>query len=146
MGRQSSISLFRVTTDLPPFELGFPGPLRDRLVAAVLDGTKTTTTGLLQDFERNGEPVTTAGTRSALIDSAGAPVAVVEVTEVRIVRLADVDLGHARDEGEGNDSVASWRVAHERYWHGPAYLGWLGDPAFRVNDDTLAVLERFELR
>jgi hypothetical protein len=26
-----------VTTDLPAAEFGFPGPLRDRLVAAVLD-------------------------------------------------------------------------------------------------------------
>jgi uncharacterized protein YhfF len=38
-----------VTADLPAFEFGFPGPLRDALVAAVLDGTKTATTALLQD-------------------------------------------------------------------------------------------------
>jgi uncharacterized protein YhfF len=37
--------------DLPEIELGFPGPLRDQLVAAVLDGSKTTTTGLLADHE-----------------------------------------------------------------------------------------------
>jgi uncharacterized protein YhfF len=45
-----------VTADLPIFEFAFPGPLRDKLVAAVLDGTKTTTTGLLQDYEIEGEP------------------------------------------------------------------------------------------
>jgi hypothetical protein len=29
-------------------EFVFPGPLRDRLVAAILDGSKTTTTGLVR--------------------------------------------------------------------------------------------------
>ena len=38
-------------------EFAFPGPLRDQLVAAILDGTKTTTTGLADDYERDGEPL-----------------------------------------------------------------------------------------
>ena len=38
-------------------EFAFPGPLRDQLVAAIVDGTKTTTTALLDDFERDGEPL-----------------------------------------------------------------------------------------
>ncbi|MFE2617741.1 RNA-binding protein, partial [Micromonospora chalcea] len=31
------------------------------------------------------------------------------------------------------------------FWHGDDYRGWLGDPTFTVDDDTLAVLERFRL-
>jgi uncharacterized protein YhfF len=34
-------------------EFAFPGPLRDQLVAAVLNGAKTTTTGLLDDYKRD---------------------------------------------------------------------------------------------
>jgi hypothetical protein len=30
-------------------EFGFPGPLRDQLVGAILAGTKTSTTGLVVD-------------------------------------------------------------------------------------------------
>lgn len=131
--------------ELPPFEFAFPGPLRDQLVAAVLAGTKTTTTGLRQDYEIEGEALPVAGTRAAVIDSAGRRVAVIELTEVRVSRLGDVDLNHARDEGEGLDSVAAWRAGHERYWHGADYRGWVGDPGFTVDDDTLAVLERFRL-
>jgi len=134
-----------MNTDLPAFEFAFPGPLRDRLIAAVLDGTKSTTTGLLQDYEIDGEPLPVAGARAAVLDSAGRRVAVIELTEVRVVRLGDVDLDHARDEGEGHDSVAAWRAGHEAYWHGADYRGWLGDPAFTVDDDTPAVLERFRL-
>ena len=45
------------------FEFAFPGPLRDKLVAAVLDGTKSATTGLLQDYEIDGEPLPDVGSR-----------------------------------------------------------------------------------
>ncbi len=134
-----------MTVDLPVFEFAFPGPLRDQLVAAVLDGTKTTTTALLQDYEIDGDPLPVAATRAAVLDSGGGRVAVIELTEVRVARLGDVDLRHARDEGEGFESVAAWRTGHENYWHGADYLGWLGDPGFRVRDDTRAVLQRFRL-
>ncbi|WBC15829.1 ASCH domain-containing protein [Micromonospora sp. WMMA1998] len=130
---------------LPPYEFAFPGPLRDRLVAAVLDGSKTSTTGLLQDYEIEGEPLPSAGTRHAVVDSAGRPVAVIELVEVRVARLGDVDLDHARAEGEGYGSVGQWRAGHEAYWHGADYRAWLGDPEFTVDDDTPAVLERFRL-
>jgi uncharacterized protein YhfF len=134
-----------VTADLPTYEFAFPGPLRDRLVAAVLDGTKTSTTSLSQEYEIDGDPLPVAGGQAAVVDSAGRRVAVIELTEVRVGRLGDVDLDHARDEGEGFDSVAAWRVGHERYWHGEDYRGWLGNPAFTVDDDTPVVLERFRL-
>jgi uncharacterized protein YhfF len=134
-----------MTDDLPVAQFGFPGPLRDKLVAAILDGTKTSTTGLLQDYEIDGEPLPEVGDRGAVVDSAGRRVAVIEVTEVRVVRIGDVDLDHARDEGEGYDSVADWRAGHEGFWRGTDYRGWLGDPDFVVTDDTSAVLERFRL-
>jgi hypothetical protein len=43
--------------DLPIAEFAFPGPLRDQLVAAILAGEKTTTTGLVAEYEREGEPL-----------------------------------------------------------------------------------------
>ncbi|MER7278258.1 ASCH domain-containing protein [Dactylosporangium sp. NPDC000244] len=131
--------------ELPIAEFGFPGELRDKLVAAVLDGSKTTTTGLLQDYELDQEPLPVVGRRAAVVDSAGRRVGVIEVVEVRVARLGDVDLAHAVDEGEGDATVAQWRETHERFWHGPEYRGWLGDPAFTVDDDTRAVLQRFRL-
>ncbi|MEU1871921.1 uncharacterized protein YhfF [Streptomyces ambofaciens] len=130
---------------LPKAEFGFPGPLRDRLVAAVLDGSKTTTTGLVADYAHEGEPLPRAGRREAVVDSRGLPVAVIEVTEVRVVPLAEVDLAHAVDEGEGYTSVAAWRAEHERFWHGEEMRAALDDPEFTVDDTTPAVLERFRV-
>jgi uncharacterized protein YhfF len=131
--------------DLPRMEFAFPGPLRDQLVAAILSGAKTTTSSLAAEYERAGEPLPAVGQRSAVVDSRGRPVAVIELTEVRVVRLADVDLRHAVDEGEGDESVAQWRAGHERFWHSPQIRAELGDPGFTVTDDTLVLTQRFRL-
>ncbi|SIR53917.1 ASCH domain-containing protein [Micromonospora avicenniae] len=131
--------------DLPRAQFAFPGPLRDRLVAAILAGVKTSTTALLLGYEREGEPLPRAGQRSAVVDSAERPVAVIELTDVRVVRLADVELRHALDEGEGDESVAQWRAGHEEFWHSPQVRAELGDPNFTVDDDTLVVTQRFRL-
>jgi uncharacterized protein YhfF len=129
---------------LPHAEFGFPGPLRDKLVAAILSGAKTSTTSLAAQYGA-AEPMPAVGDRSAVVDSAGEPVAAIEVTEIRVVRLADVDLRHAVDEGEGYASVAEWRAGHERFWHGAEMRGYLGDPDFTVDDDTPVVAERFRV-
>jgi uncharacterized protein YhfF len=131
--------------DLPRAEFGFPGPLRDRLVAAILSGVKTSTTDLMLDYEREEEPLPEVGQRSAVVDSDDRRVAVIELTEVRVVRLADVDLQHAIDEGEGFESLAQWRAAHEIFWHSAQMRESLGDPGFTVNDDTLVLALRFRL-
>ena len=134
-----------VPEDLPIVEFAFPGPLRDQLVGAILDGTKTTTTGLLVEYEREGSPLPQAGQRQAVVDSAGNRVAVIELAAVRVIRLADVDLAHALGEGEGYTSVAEWRAGHEEFWHSAEVRADLGDPDFTVGDDTLLVTEEFRL-
>jgi uncharacterized protein YhfF len=131
--------------ELPTAEFAFPGPLRDRLVAAILDGAKTATTGLADEYERDGEPLPRAGLRQAVVDSAGNRVAVIEIIAVRVVRLADVDLAHAVGEGEGYTSVAGWRAGHEGFWHSAEVRAERGDPDFSVDDDTLVVAETFRL-
>ncbi|MFJ9542116.1 ASCH domain-containing protein [Streptomyces sp. NPDC101225] len=130
---------------LPKAEFAFPGPLRDRLVAAVLDGSKTATTGLLAEYEHEGERLPSVGERSAVVDSDDRAVAVIEVTGVRVVALRDVDLAHARDEGEGHTTVGGWRSDHERFWRGEEMRRALGDPCFAVDDATQVVLERFRV-
>lgn len=128
---------------LPVSEYGFPGPLRDRLVAAIRSGQKTATTSLLLEYEREGDPMPAVGDRAVVIDSEGDPIGIEGITDVRVVRIGDVDLAHALAEGEGHTTVAAWRAGHGGFWRGDDYLAWVGDPAFRITDDTLAVLVRF---
>jgi uncharacterized protein YhfF len=100
-------------SDLPPFELGYPRTeLRRKLVAAVLAGKKTATAGLAEPGEVASQP----GARFVLHDYDDEPVAIVELTEARIVPARDVDLQFARDEGEGFESVEEWWTAHERFF------------------------------
>jgi uncharacterized protein YhfF len=132
---------------LPAWGFAFPGVLRDELTALALAGTKTTTAGLLVEMELDGEAMPTPGTREVLLDSGERPVAVIETVDCRVTRLADVDDRHAIDEGEGYADAAEFRVAHERFCN--SYLDdlrdRLGDPAFRLDDDTLVVLQRFKV-
>ncbi|MEV0396276.1 ASCH domain-containing protein [Polymorphospora rubra] len=131
--------------DLPRMEFAFPGPLRDQLVAAVLSGAKTSTSALVLGYERENEPLPKIGQLLAVVDSGERRVAAIELTEVRVVRLADVDLQHVLDEGEGHESSAQWRAEHERFWHSAEVRAELGDPGFTVNDDTLVLAQRFRL-
>jgi uncharacterized protein YhfF len=97
----------------PPFGLGRPGTeLRTQLVHAVLRGEKVATAGLPDD----GAPPPSSGARFTLHDVDDEPVAVVEVTEARIVRAGEIDVDFARAEGEGFESVDDWRRAHEAFF------------------------------
>lgn len=130
---------------LPKAEFAFPGPLRDQLVAAILAGTKTTTTGTLREYEVEGEQLPRPGQRSVVVDSADRPVGVIETVDVRVIRVRDVDLRHAVDEGEGFETVADWRRVHEEFWHSDQMREAIGDPHFTIDDDTPVVAQRFRL-
>lgn len=101
---------------------------------------------MLADYEAAGDPLPVAGGMRVIVDSAERPVGVLEVTDVMVLRLADVGLQHALDEGEGYTSVAEWRSGHEEFWHGPQLREAIGDPHFTVGDDTPVVAVRFRLR
>jgi LPPG:FO 2-phospho-L-lactate transferase len=131
--------------DLPIAEFAFPGPLRDQLVAAILTGAKTSTTSTLVEYSIEHEPLPRVGGRQVVVDSFERPIAIIETTAVRVVRLAEVDLEHAFDEGEGHTSVAEWRAGHEAFWHSPEMRDYLNEPDFTVTDDTPVVLERMRV-
>ena len=137
----------RDLTGLPLAEFAFPGPLRERLVALVLDGTKTATAGLVADYIIERDPLPRPGDRSVVIDSEGRPKGIIEVTRVEISTISLVTDEFARDEGEGFADAADWRVAHERFWNG--YIddlrAGLRDPSFVLTDSTPVVCEWFRL-
>ena len=126
-------------------EFGTPGPLRDRLIAAVLRGEKTATSSLLVEWEHEGEALPTVGQQQLVVDSHGRGVATIEVMQIDVIRLGDADLRLAIDEGEQFETVAQWREEHERFCreHSLPYLPeQLG---YSLTDDSLVVVERFRL-
>ena len=138
----------RATDDrakLPTAAFAFPGPLRDRLVRAILDGQKVTTTSLALEYEVEGAPLPRVGGRSVVVDSNERPVCVIETVEVRVVALGDVGYDDVVGEGEGYASVAEWRTSHEDFWGGPEMLESLRGRALVLDDATPVVVERFRV-
>ena len=110
--------------------------LATELAMLVRDGPKRATAGLASDYEDDKEPMPKVGDLSVILDGAGAPVCVIRTTEVTIRRLGDVDEAFAWDEGEGDRTLAWWRQAHDWFFE---------KTGIAVDDDTLMMLERFEL-
>ena len=117
-------------------ELGYRGTeLRRKLVAAVLRGEKIATASLREEYvPHTDEPLPEPGESFLLLGYDDEPLRVVKTTRLQVVRAADVDLQFARDEGEGFETVAQWRSAHERAWSD-----------HEITDDTLIVCEWFTL-
>lgn len=122
--------------DLAPFELGYARTeLRRKLVDAVLRGDKIATAGLAADHApHTDEPLPKAGDRWLLVGYEDEPVAIVETTSAEVVPAGQVSLQFARDEGEGFESVAQWREAHERFWS-----------EHTITDETLILCEYFRV-
>ena len=114
-------------------------------MAAVLSGEKTATSSLRLEYDQPGEVLPEVGVRSVVVDSAERPVCVIETTEVRLLRLDEVDEQFARDEGEGFESVEEWRAAHERFWRSSEIREELGGLEVELDDATLVVGERFRV-
>jgi len=118
----------------PPFNLAYPRTeLRRRLVEAVLAGAKTSTSGLFEEYEQEGEAVPSTGYRFLLEGYDDEPIVVVEVTEARVVPASEIDEAFAREEGEGFETVDDWRVAHEEFFGRP------------IAPDTRIVAIRFQV-
>ena len=97
-------------------ELGFPGEQRERLNGYVLHGAKRATAGLLAEYAEQDEPLEHVGEVLVLVDSAGAEVARIRVTEVVQRRFAEVPWAFADAEGEGFRDLEDWRDGHRRHW------------------------------
>lgn len=136
-----------MTEPIPVFELGEPGPMRDRLVEAVLAGRKTATSSLRVFYDMEDAWLPRSGDRYQLIDSAREKLGVVEATTVDIVPLGGVGDDVAVAEGEGFTKALEWRAAHVAFWdrYRDDVRRYLDDPSWVVDDATEVVVEYFRL-
>jgi uncharacterized protein YhfF len=81
----------------------------------VLAGTKTATGSLLWSYEADGKRLPEAGDHSIVTAGADDPVCIIETSEVRIVAFDEAGAEWARDGGEGDRSLATWRELYWRY-------------------------------
>lgn len=155
----------------PAWAFGDDPAMADELLELVLTGRKTATASALRDYEqeareraqhdedggpgaadsggaRGGDVLTAVdvdlmlpepGDLGIILDGRGHPQALIRLTGVEVVRFGDVSADHARREGEGDRSLAHWREVHADFF---ARSSARDEP---VDEDTMVVLERFEL-
>lgn len=114
----------------------------DDLLRLVLAGIKSATASSLADYEEEGDPLPAVGDLSIILDGAGRPRAVLEVTSIRIVPFDQVTAEHARAEGEDDRTLESWRRIHEQFWREHSACGFAPDmpvvcESFRVVDPVI---------
>jgi uncharacterized protein YhfF len=89
----------------------------------------------LSEYVDEGWPMPKPGDRWLVLDGAKRPRCVIETTGIETKRFDQVDAQFAHDEGEGDQSYAFWRRAHEDYFTGQG----------RFTPDMMVVCERFRL-
>ena len=98
--------------NLESFSFGDGPELADLLLGLVLEGRKTATCWAAAEGLKGVE----VGKPMVVKDGAGRPRAVLETVELTQRRFDEVDAAFAHDEGEDDQTLASWRAAHQRYF------------------------------
>ena len=114
--------------------------MADRARWAGAGRQKTATCSALWELEAGGGPVPRPGEMSVVLDGEGEPLCIIETTEVEVRRLDEVGEAFARDEGEGDRSLAYWREAHRSF-----FSGTLPGIGRRFSEDMPLVCERFRV-
>ncbi len=79
----------------------------------ILSGAKTATSSLLWDYEAAGTLPPAEGAISIVMNGRNEPVCVVETTWLAVLPFAEADEQFARDYGEWDGTLATWR---EKCW------------------------------
>lgn len=95
------------------FFFGFSAEDAPEVSRLVLEGAKTATGSVLWSYEADGQTLPQVGDFWVVTKGGDDPVCVIQTTEVRILPFDEVGEEYARDGGEGDCSLGSWR---EMYW------------------------------
>jgi uncharacterized protein YhfF len=112
----------------------------DVCAALVRSGEKRATAPSLWGLQHRDEPVPAVGSLNIVTTWDGEASSIIRTTRVEIVPFAEVSADHAREEGEGDRSLASWRVTHAAY-----YARELAGTGHQVSAEMPIVCERFEV-
>jgi uncharacterized protein YhfF len=98
------------------WSFGADPALADRLGTLVVKGTKTATSSALWEYEHDRSPLPRVGDLGIVLDGRGAPLCLIETTDVRVRPFDEVPAEFAHAEGEGDRTLATWREAHWEFF------------------------------
>jgi len=87
----------------------------DKLADLVVQGIKTATCSSYDLYIANHERIPEEGDYSIILSSEGEAVCIIRTTKVNVVPFCQVTADHAYKEGEGDRSLAYWRIVHENF-------------------------------
>lgn len=99
-------------TSYQAWSFGDSPEMADDLVNYVLSGEKTTTSGMLLDFEHDEDPIPKEGDKAIILNGAKKPVCIIEYVKVEQKKYNEVDEEYALKEAEGFKSLDDWKVVH----------------------------------
>lgn len=89
--------------------------MANALAALVVKGVKTATCCSLASF--NADDATPGpGSYHIILNGQGAPVCVIRIVSLRLMRFSEVTEAFARKEGEGDLSLDYWREEHKAFF------------------------------
>jgi len=88
--------------------------LADRLLALIIAGEKTATSGSYRSFTAEPSPV--IGDYCVVLDGQNKPACVIRIEQQTLVGFHQVTAAMAAKEGEGDKSLAYWRAEHHAFF------------------------------
>ncbi len=110
------------------------------LAALVICGEKTATASLEAVNRIKPQETPIPDGYSVVTDFFGEPLCVIQTVEIRHIPFDEVDPQFASDEGEGDQSLEFWRIAHHAYFTREA-----AELGVDFDERSLICCERFRL-
>lgn len=120
--------------DANAWQIGDSPELANALADLVIKGLKTASCGSLTAYQQEAF-APRIGSHNIILNGEGVPVCVIRLVSMRLVRFCDVTAEFARNEGEGDLSLAYWRKEHQRFFMREGYFA----------EDMELVAEEFEV-
>jgi len=116
------------------WSFGDSSDMADELADLVIKGVKTASCGSLVSFQAE-DPTPQIASYNIILNGQGAPVCVIRVVSLRLVRFCEVTEAFARKEGEGDLSLEYWKEGHKAFFTREG----------SYSDDMELVAEEFEV-
>jgi uncharacterized protein YhfF len=97
------------------FSFGFTAEDASEVAGLVLAGTKTATGSVLWSYEADGKAIPRAGDYWVVVDGSRTPVCIIRTTDVTIIAFDEVPDVYAKEGGELDRTLATWRPMYWRY-------------------------------
>lgn len=114
----------------------------DQLADLVLKRIKTATASAydLYFMEGEEEPLPQPGDYSVILNAKDEAVCIIQTTQTTVVPFDEVSAAHAYKEGEGDRSLAYWRMSHEEF-----FTEELKETEIEFNGRTRILCEEFKV-